>query len=87
MQNSKYYKCYKSYNYYKPFFFFVVFLFGFSFFYLPEANAATLSLQPSTGTFQVGSTFEVSVYIDTQKETINAIEAYLHFPADKLQLV
>jgi len=65
---------------------FVIWILAFGI-WVDEARAATLSLQPSTGTFQVGSTFEVSVYIDTQKETINAIEAYLHFPADKLQLV
>ena len=54
---------------------------------LGQADAATLSLQPSAGTFQVGSTFDVSMYLNTQGEAVNAIESYVRFPTDKLQLV
>lgn len=49
--------------------------------------AATLSTGPSAGTFTVGSTFDVSVYLNTEGDVINAIEASLSFPPDKLQLV
>ena len=51
------------------------------------AHAATLSLQPSSGTFSVGSIFEISLYLDTQGATVNAIEALLQFSPDKLQVV
>ena len=57
------------------------------FFSTNVAHAATLSLQPSAGTFQVGSTFEVSLYLDTQGETVNAVEAILQFSPDKLQVI
>ncbi len=50
-------------------------------------KAATLSLSPSGGSFTVGSTFDVSVFLDTQKESVNVIDAVLIFPPDKLQLV
>lgn len=49
--------------------------------------AATLKLSPNTGTFEVGSTFTVSLFLDTGGQEINALEVTLHFPPDKLQLV
>lgn len=49
--------------------------------------AASLTLSPSTGTFEVGSTFTVSMFLDSQDEDINALEVILRFPPDKLQLV
>lgn len=67
--------------------FFVLLLILFSTFSAKEINAAQLLLSPSAGTFEVGSTFEVGVYLNTQGETINAIEILLSFPANKLQLV
>ena len=51
-----------------------------------EAQASVLKLQPSTGTFTVGSTFDVSVYLDTEGEFVNAIDVNLEFPARTLQL-
>ncbi|MCC6290604.1 hypothetical protein IT398_00840 [Candidatus Nomurabacteria bacterium] len=50
-------------------------------------RAASLSLGPSTGTFTVGSTFDVSVFIDSNNQSVNAVGAFLQFPPDKLQLV
>jgi hypothetical protein len=52
-----------------------------------QAANATLSLTPGNGTYMVDSTFDVSVYLDTQGQSINTIELNLRFPADKLQLV
>lgn len=52
-----------------------------------EGRGATLSLGPSTGVFTVGSTFTVSFYLNTGGESVNAIEAYLNFPPEKLQVV
>ncbi len=51
------------------------------------AQAATLSTGPSAGTFTVGSTFDVSIYLNTENKVINAVEASISFPPDKLQLV
>ncbi|MEK7464458.1 MAG: cohesin domain-containing protein [Patescibacteria group bacterium] len=50
-------------------------------------HAASLSLSPSAGAFAVGSTLEVSLFLDTEGESVNALEASLIFPPDKLQLV
>lgn len=61
---------------------FLVWLLWFS-----SAQAANFSLSPSSGTYTVGSTFEVSVLVDTQNQEINALQMQLSFPADKLQLV
>ncbi|KKU91267.1 MAG: hypothetical protein UY23_C0002G0006 [Candidatus Jorgensenbacteria bacterium GW2011_GWA1_48_11] len=50
-------------------------------------SAATFSISPSTGTFTVGSTFDVSVLLDTKNQSVNAVQMVLNFPPDKLQLV
>jgi hypothetical protein len=51
------------------------------------AHAATLSLSPSTGTFSVGSTFDVSIFMDTNGKSVNALAISLDFPPDMLQVV
>jgi len=51
------------------------------------ARAASLSVSPSTGTFTVGSTFNVSILLNTDGKIINALEVSLGFPPDKLQVV
>lgn len=51
------------------------------------AASASLSLTPNSGSFVVDSTFEMSVYLDTQGESVNTIELNIKFPPDKLQLV
>ncbi|MDO8430256.1 MAG: cohesin domain-containing protein [bacterium] len=50
------------------------------------AEAATLRLTPAIGSFILGSTFDVSVIMNTNNVPINTIEAELNFPADKLQI-
>src|SRR3989344_1767081 len=52
-----------------------------------NAGAATFFLSPTSGTFAVGETFSVSVYVNTGGNFINTIEANLVFPPDKLQVV
>ncbi|MDO8516248.1 MAG: cohesin domain-containing protein [bacterium] len=55
---------------------------------LRTANAAaSLYLSPAGGTFTVDSTFTVSILLNTGGEAINAVEANLSFPPDKLQVV
>lgn len=64
------------------------FCYAFLFILLPNyAAAATLSASPTAGTFTVGSTFEVSIFLNSQGKAVNAVEASLSFPPDKLQLV
>lgn len=52
-----------------------------------RAFASTLSLSPSSGSFEVESTFDVSVILNTQGETINAFEIDINFPPKTLQVV
>lgn len=51
------------------------------------ASAASLALDPSVGTFVVGSTFSIPIVLDSDGEPINAIQVDLKFPPEKLQLV
>ncbi|MDP4007104.1 MAG: cohesin domain-containing protein, partial [bacterium] len=51
------------------------------------AKAVTISIGPPSGTFTVGSTFDVSLFLNTEGKPINAIGVSLDFPADKLQVV
>ncbi len=51
------------------------------------SRAATLLLSPQNGTLSVGSTFNVSILLDTKGESINALEVDLSFPPDMLQVV
>lgn len=62
----------------------------FSAVYTNETRAlgeASLYLGPASGTFTVGSTFTVSIYLNTSGEFVNAVEANVSFPPDKLQVV
>lgn len=51
------------------------------------ADAAIISLSPSSGAFTVGSTFDISLFLNTQGKSVNAVQVYIKFPSDKLQLV
>src|SRR3989344_2211164 len=69
---------------------FTIFFLGilFVFLFSPKiGQAATLLLSPSSGTFSIGSTFNVSILLDTEEESINALEVSLSFPPDMLQIV
>lgn len=59
----------------------------FMFFSAASANAASLSVSPTTGSFPVDETFDVSLFLNTDGKGVNTIKASLEFPADKLQLV
>ena len=65
---------------------FCILIFAFCIFAI-KANAATLSFGPASGAFTINTTFDVSIFLDTQGEEVNAIEVYLKFPTDKLQLI
>jgi len=48
---------------------------------------AKLSLSPLTGSFMVGSTFDVSIVLNTDEVYANTVKVDLKFPADLLQVV
>lgn len=57
------------------------------FFLLPTQTwAADLSIAPDSGSYSVGKTFPVNVYVSSN-ESINAVSGTLTFPTDKLQVV
>jgi len=58
-------------------------------FTVPMAHAAgaTLSFSPNQGEYLVDNTFDLSLIVNTGGEAINAVEAFITFPADKLQVV
>jgi len=51
-----------------------------------EAAEASLYFSPSAGTFFVGSTFDVSVFVNTGGEDVNAVEVNIKFDPKKLQI-
>lgn len=51
----------------------------------PTQAAASLSLSPGSGNFGLGSTFVVTINVNTGGEGVNAVEAVLTFPSDKLK--
>jgi membrane protein YdbS with pleckstrin-like domain len=55
---------------------------------LPSVGyAAVLSMDPSSASFVVGSTFEVPIWVNSEDQPINAISIDIKFPPDKLQLI
>ena len=66
----------------------LAFLFSVSLALLPQqGQAATLSVGPATGTFTVGNTFDVSIFLDTEGQSVNTVRTLMSFSPDKLQLV
>ena len=61
------------------------FLFGFQ--VRAQESSVRLLLSPKTESVTVGDTFDLSVYVGTGGQTVNAIEAELTFPPNKLQIV
>ena len=51
-----------------------------------EAESAELYLSPSSGSFLVGSTFSISVFLNTEGNEINVVWAELKFPPEILQV-
>ncbi|MDO8558763.1 MAG: cohesin domain-containing protein [bacterium] len=50
------------------------------------AETASLYLSPSSGTFFIGSTFNVSVFVNTGDNNINVVKADLKFDPKKVQI-
>jgi hypothetical protein len=51
------------------------------------AEAATLYVSPSSGSFSVGATFSVSVRTDTQGQAVNSAQVNVTYSSDTLELV
>lgn len=52
-----------------------------------QDSKATLFLSPRIESVLVGSTFDVSVFLDTHNNSVNTVELSLKFPSDKLTIV
>lgn len=51
------------------------------------AEGASLKISPASGVYEVGGLVDVSFVVDTGGQAINAVQADIIFPADKLQVV
>lgn len=70
--------------------FLVLIFFFLCFLVLPfraQAQGAVLYLSPQIGNFYVGSTFDVSVLLDTKGKTINTVDVNISFSPETLQVV
>jgi len=65
---------------------FIVFFLFFARVDFTEAQGASLYLSPQTGTFFVGSTFDVSIFVNTERNDVNAVKVDLKFDQRKLQI-
>ena len=52
-----------------------------------RAEGASLKMSPAAGTYEVGGLVDVSFIVDTGGQAINAVQADILFPADKMQVV
>ena len=64
---------------------FCILIFAFCIFSTVEA--ASLSISPSSGTYNIGQTFTVSVYVSSSDQAMNAVSANISFPNTLLQVV
>lgn len=71
----------------KPYLFFsLLFLLGFAYFGVGRVEAAVLSFEPKAQDIEVGKMFYLEVRLDTENESVNAAEAHIVFPPDKLRV-
>ena len=64
----------------------VILIFSFSITFSVKAESASLYLAPSSGSFLVGSTFTVSIFLNTEESEINVVWADFKFPPEILQI-
>ena len=51
-----------------------------------KAEGASLYFSPGAGTFFVGSTFDISIFLNTNNENVNAVQVDVQFDPKKLQV-
>jgi len=61
-------------------------VFVFSFLIFSSADAATLYFSPSSGSYNVGEQFSLSVYVSSADQSMNAASGVISFPSDKLEV-
>jgi hypothetical protein len=52
-----------------------------------SASAASLYFSPSSGSYSVGQTFSVSVYVSSPDQAMNAASGVINFPKDKMEIL
>lgn len=65
-------------------FFILIFVFCI---FVKKVNAAGLYFSPSSGNYNVGQNFSVSVYVSSPEQAINAVSGVVSFPPDKLKVI
>ncbi|MFH1451541.1 MAG: cohesin domain-containing protein, partial [bacterium] len=70
----------------KVFFLSLILMAVFAFHSSVKAAGASLYISPYSGTFFVGDTFNISVFVNTEENTINAVEANLKFDSNLIQV-
>jgi hypothetical protein len=70
----------------KPFYIVFIVILSFLMPSVVTAEGASLFFSPNTGTFFIGSTFNVSIFVNTGGNNINAVKVDLKFDPQKLQV-
>jgi len=70
----------------KTLFTLIILIISFGVAFVARADGASLYLSPQTGTFFVGSTFDVSIFVNTGGNNVNAVKVDLKFNQRKLQI-
>ncbi|MCX6781710.1 MAG: cohesin domain-containing protein [Candidatus Magasanikbacteria bacterium] len=66
---------------------FYAFIIAGAMFFGQSAHAASLYLSPSSGSYRVGQTFQVAVFVSSADQAMNTAQALVSFPPDKLEAV
>lgn len=56
------------------------------FLFVVKVEAATIYPSPSTGTYNVGASFSIGVFVSSADQAMNAVSGVLSFPSDKLEV-
>lgn len=60
---------------------------GFLLLVAPSAEAASLYFSPSSGSYTVGNTLSINVYVSSADQAMNAASGIISFPQDKLEVI
>lgn len=64
-----------------------VFTFFASFLFAAFSNAASLYFSPSSGSYYKGDTFQISLFVNSSDQAMNAAQATVSFPTDKISVI
>jgi hypothetical protein len=67
-------------------FFAILFIISIPFIFSGVVEAANLYFAPSSGSYSMGRSFTVSVYVSSTSQLMNAVSGIITFPSDKLQV-